>query len=313
MTTRRPPGSGLLRWFPPRWRHRYGDEFAALIEDELDGRTPTPRFRLAIVAAGLRERGHESGLAGHPPPAAERVRTGSLLVLCAWAAFMVAGGSLVKAAEHFQQAIPAPSRALSVDTYDTVAVVAVIAGLLVVAGAVVAVPAFRAFLAGGGWASMRRPVVRAGAVTAVTVGAGAGLRAVAQHLTAAQRNGTDGLYSLAFVAVVLLLATSLGLWTAAAVAVVRRLGLSRAVLGTEAVLATTVTAAMVLMTAATAVWWASIATTAPWFLQGTKAGSPASAFAPNLAVTMALMLLASAVALYGAARLARSWAEMPTA
>jgi hypothetical protein len=133
---------------------------------------------------------------------------------------------------------------------------------------------------------------------------------MARHLTEAQRNGADPLYSLAFVGVALLGATSLALWTAAAVATARRLSVSPLVLGAEATLAVAVTAAMVMVTAATAVWWGAIATTAPWFLQGTKSGSPASGFSPNLALTMSLMLLSSVVALYGTTRLSRSWAAM---
>jgi hypothetical protein len=131
------------------------------------------------MGAGLRERGYETGLVGRTSPASEQVRTGSLLVLCAWAAFMVAGGSLDKMAEHFPQAVPRRTRALSVETFGTVEVVAIVAGLLVVAGAVMALPAFVAFLRGGGWVSIRRPMARAGVVTAVTIGAGAALAAVA--------------------------------------------------------------------------------------------------------------------------------------
>jgi hypothetical protein len=283
---------------------------AVLIEDELAGQSPTWRFRLAVVGAGVRERGFETGLVGRSAPAAERVRAGSLLVLCAWAAFLVAGGSLAKMAEHFPRAVPHRTRALSVGAFGTIEVVAIVAGLLVAVGAISALPALLAFLRDGGWVSMRSHLMRAAAATVVTVGAGSGLVAVAHHLTEAQRNGADRLYSLAFVGVALLGVTTLALWTAAAVATVRRLDFSRLILRTEALLATTVTVAMVLMTAATAVWWGAIATSAPWFLQGTRSGSPASAFAPNLALTMGLMVLSSALALYGASRLGRSWAEV---
>ena len=68
MSRRRDPAR-LLRWYPPAWRARYGDELAALIDDDLAGRAPTCRFRCSIAAAGLREHAHEAGLAGVGGPA----------------------------------------------------------------------------------------------------------------------------------------------------------------------------------------------------------------------------------------------------
>ncbi len=57
---------------------------------------------------------------------------------------------------------------------------------------------------------------------------------------------------------------------------------------------------MVAMTAATALWWAVMGTSAPSFLQGMPVD-------PDLVLTMALMLAASAGAGYGGVlRMARS-------
>ncbi len=39
----------LLRWYPPAWRDRYGDELVALLEDELDGTAPTVRLRVSLA------------------------------------------------------------------------------------------------------------------------------------------------------------------------------------------------------------------------------------------------------------------------
>jgi hypothetical protein len=103
---------------------------------------------------------------------------------------------------------------------------------------------------------------------------------------------------------------SLALWTAAAVATASRIVLPEGVVSAEAVLALAVAGGMVLMTAATALWWGAIGSSAAWYLQGVRPGSPASAVSTNLAATMALMVLACAVASYGVVRILRSWSEL---
>lgn len=316
MSARRPQGSRLLGWYPPAWRERYGDEFSALMEDALGDRPPTPRFRLAIALAGLRERGHEAGMTGGAAPAAERMRAGSLLVLCAWAVFVVAGSSFAKMSESFQQAGAARAAPLSSGAYRAVVVVAIIGCAAVVSGIAVAMPAFVRFLKAGGWPSIRGHVGRALIATAVASAAMGALVALANTLTPAQRNG--GLlyhpalwyYLAGFVVTMLLLVLMLALWTVAAVATVRRLDLPHRALSAEALLATVVAATMAVMTAAAAVWWSAIGSSAPWFLQGTPAGSAGSPLTGQLLGTMALMLLASVVALYAVSRLARSWRQL---
>jgi hypothetical protein len=310
---RRADTSSLLRWYPREWRERYGDEFAALMEDSLNGARPTLRFRLSIVGAGLRERGHQGGLLGEGSAAGDRVRAGSLLVLCAWAVFVVAGASFSKLSEQFDSAVPAASRSLPWGAFKTIQMVAVVAGILVGVGALAAVPACLRFLRDGGWRAARRHVRRATAVTTVTVVASIGLVAWANSLSYAQRNGGSSLYGLAFLVWAVLIATTLALWTVVAVALGRRLVLARSLLAFEALLATAVTAAMIAIAAATAIWWAAIAVDAPWFLHGTASGTPGSAFEPRLAVTMALMLSAVIAAGYGVARIMRSWGQLRAA
>jgi hypothetical protein len=309
MSSRRSAVAGLLRWYPAGWRERYGEEFTALMEDALGGRPPALRFRLSIARAGLRERGHQAGLVGSATPAADRVRAGFVLVLCAWTAFVVAGSVFAKLSEHFGPAIPASARPVAVGAFSVVQVMAAICTFLVLAGALVAGPAIGRFLRAGGWGSVRRHVLRAAGATVAAAAALAGLVSAARTLTFAQRNGSDWLYSLAFIVMSLLLWTALALWTVAAAATARRLVLSRTVLAAEAVLAAGATAGMLLITAATASWWAVVASSAPWFLQGARPGSASSAFTPNLIGTMAVMLVAGAVATYGMTRAARSWRE----
>ncbi|HEX4218771.1 MAG TPA: hypothetical protein VHZ02_10410 [Acidimicrobiales bacterium] len=316
MSPRRPEGLGLLGWYPPRWRERYGDELGALMEDALGDGPPTPRFRLGIALAGLRERGHEAGVIGDSRPAPDRARAGSLLVLCAWAAFVVAGSSFAKLSEGFGQAVPARTASLPSAAYDAVMATAIIGGLAVLAGVVIAVPAFLRFLKAGGWPSIRGHVGRASIATLVAAADTVALVAVAHTLTPAQRNGqlvhhpVVWYYLIGVIVTALLLTVMVGLWTVAAVATVRRLDLPRPVQSGEALLATAVAATMCVMTAATAAWWGAIASSAPWFLQGGRPGSGGSPINAQLAGTMVLMVATSLLAGFGASRVARSWRQL---
>jgi len=76
----------LIRWYPPTWRARYGVEFVALLEDT-HGQGDVPwRERLAIAKSGSVERARSAGLLGDSAGPDERIRAGSLLILCAWVA-----------------------------------------------------------------------------------------------------------------------------------------------------------------------------------------------------------------------------------
>jgi hypothetical protein len=278
------------------------------MEDTLGDGPPTPRLRLAIALAGLRERGRETGVVGDSLPPADRARAGSLLVLCAWTAFVVAGSSFAKLSEGFGLVQPTRTASLSSGAYRAVMVVAIVACLVVMAGVVIAVPAFLRFLRAGGWSHIRSHVVRALVASVVGILALTALVGLAHTLTPAQRAGQLAshpalwYYQVAFIVTMLLVAVTLGLWTVAAVVTVRRLDLSGTVLSAEALLAAAATAAMVVMTVATAVWWSSITSSTPWFLHGTPAGSAGSPFNGQLVGTMVLMLVASILAGYGVSR-----------
>ena len=252
----------------------------------------------------------ESGLLGDQLSPSERARTGSLLVLCAWTAFVLAGASFSKASEHFAQALPVGSRAIPEGAFDVVVALGAIGATLVALGTIAALPAFLRFVHGGGWSSIRGHVLRAGTLTAMTVGAVIPLSAWAHHLNEFQRNGGDALYSGAFVAWALLVAGTLAQWTAAGVVAARRIELTRRVLYIEATLAVAVAGAMVVITAAATLWWGAMAKDAPWFLQGSATGTSPSSFNVQLALTLTLMLVSVVVAGYGVVRVARSWAGL---
>jgi hypothetical protein len=310
MTARRTDLSRLLRWYPEQWRERYGDEFGALIEDHLDGGAPTLRFRLSIARAGLRERAIGAAIVGWSSSPAERARTGVLLVLGAWAAFVIAGSIYAKLAEHFVGAVPAAQRTIPTNAFDVLQVASSVAAGLFLVGIVIAVPAFARFLRAGGWPEIKRIVIVAAAVGAVLLATGAGLVVWAHSLQVAQRNGADDGYSAAFVAWALLLTADAFLWARAAITAAHRLSFSRPALALESGLAVAVAAAMCAMTVAGAIWWGSIAEHAPWFLHGTRTGTAGSPFDPQLAGTMAVMLGAAVIGQYGVARIGRSWVEL---
>jgi hypothetical protein len=111
-------------------------------------------------------------------------------------------------------------------------------------------------------------------------------------------------YGALFLGWAALMAVSLGLWTVAFVAVARHIEISRRLLVAESALAVALTAAMLVMLAATAVWGASMAGRAPRFL---AAGSGSAPVNPQLAATVALMVLSGALAVPGTVRIARSW------
>ena len=98
----------------------------------------------------------------------------------------------------------------------------------------------------------------------------------AHHLTAQQRNGGLHWYGALVLLWATLVVVILTLWTIAAVATARRVELTRPILTVEAVLAVALTAAMVVMVGATAVWWAAMAKDAPGFLSTSPGGTPGS-------------------------------------
>jgi hypothetical protein len=287
----------------------------AMMEDSLGGGRPTPRFRLSIAWAGVRERAYQSGVLGASSSPADRARAGSLIVLCAWAAAVVAGANFAKLAEHYDSAMPVGSRSRSLAraAFVTIEVAGVVAAGLVAIGALAALPAFVRFVRNGGWPHIRRHVISAAVLTAVAMAGTGGLFAWSRSLSNAQRNGADFPYGVAFLAWAFVSAGALVLWTSAAVAAARRLDLARRVLAMEAAAATVVAVALVAITAATALWWAAVASAIPWWLQGAGPGTPSSPFDLRIALTMALLLAATVAASYGVTRIAGSRRELRAA
>jgi hypothetical protein len=300
-----------LRWYPRSWRARYGDELIALLDDEYGGHLPTV-VHLGLVTGGLRQRAMQSGLTGDSAPAADGVRAGALVVLAAWVAFVIAGASFAKFSEHFDEALPHSMSAHRLPdlAFTVLQTVAGVASILVVVGALLAVPAFVRYLRAGGWPSVRGHFLRALACTGLTVAVTVPLLVWAHHLRPHQRNGGLHLYGTLFLIWAALIVMTLTLWTVVALVAGRRVVLSKAILTAEAILAVVIAVAMVVMVGATAVWWGAMAKDAPAFLNASPGGVPGSPWDVWLVATVALMAVAMGTAAVGVVREARVWPKM---
>ncbi len=300
-----------LRWYPAAWRTRYGDELITLLDDEYGDRIPA-RIRLSLMTGGLRQRARQSGLSGDAAPVSQRVRAGALLVLAAWTAFVIAGCSFAKFSEHFDQALPhgIASHHVPDVAFTMLQTVAAVAGLLVVAGALLVVPTFVRFLRNGGWASLRRYFFRTFACTAVTGVVTAFVLVWAHHLTAPQRNGGIHWYGALFLLWAVLMTITLASWTALAVAIVGKLTLRERVIRAEAALAAVVAVAMIVMVGTTAVWWGAMARHAPGFFSASPGGAPNSPWDVWFIATFALMAIAMVAGVAGFIRVGREWPKL---
>jgi hypothetical protein len=295
----------FLRWYPASWRQRYGAELVALLEDTYGDRPVPLRCHLSLVRAGAVERWRGSGLAMSDESRGQ-VRSGSLLVLCAWSVFVVAGAGFAKFAEHWDAATPPRDRPLPAAAYHAVQWAAGAGGLIVLVAAASCLPAFARSMREGGWAPIRRPVLRAVVVAMVTAAGTVGIVLWAHHLGTRQRNGASTPYLGVGALWALLMVGSIACCTAAAVAAARRLHFTDRMLRIHGVLALAMTMTMVVVIGSTLVWWGAVASSAPWFFGSGMTGSAASPVPASMMGAGILMGLGLATAGVGAERVARS-------
>lgn len=79
-------GQWLLRLYPPAWRERYADEFAALLGE----RPASPRDSFDIVLGALDARLHTDAVTGRLVPMIKRLRSSEIGIFCASVLFGVA-------------------------------------------------------------------------------------------------------------------------------------------------------------------------------------------------------------------------------
>jgi hypothetical protein len=296
----------LLRWYPPQWRDRYGNEMAALLEDTYAAAGEVPlRQRVGLAWSGLAERARSSGLVGWSHDPEVRLRGGSLLVLCGWAFFIVAGAMFVKVADHWFTSIRSTGHAVAAGGINVVGAAAGIGCLLVLVAAALVLPALVRLLRAGRWPEVRRPITLA--VTSV-VASGVllvVLRAWAQSLSSHDVNGGLPIYGWFFLLVGVVFFGAVGCGTAAAVAVGRRVELSARTLRTLGCLALGLVGVMGLVVASLVAWWVAEAVRAPGFLAQTIGnGVPyqSSVVPPTLLASGLLMTLGLVLGLVGLVR-----------
>jgi hypothetical protein len=292
----------VLRWYPPAWRERYGDELSALLDDLYgDGRVPA-RAQVGLARAAMGERLRAADLVGSSERSAA-ARAGALVVLGAWAVFVLAGSVFAKFAEHWQE-MTAPSRqSVPAAAYDVVFIAAVVGAALVLAGSIVALPALVRWARAGGWRELRRPLVGLALLTVVVLVATAAAALWAHHLSDAARNGGSPGYTAAFLGWAALVSVWVLLTAATVVAVARRLSFgdwaSRVLSG----LAVALAIVMLAVAAAVVTWWLALLGSAPALFGPGLRG----ALAPLLVASVGAMALAVLAAGFGVRRVWSAW------
>ena len=299
----------MIRWFPPRWREHYGAGMVALLEDTYaDGEVPL-RAHFSMMRTGLVERVREFGLIGSAASANERLRAGSLAILCGWTLFMIAGADFVKFSERWNGATPRAHLMLPDLGYAIVRDAGIAGVVVVLLGALLAVPSFLRLVRGGNWPLVRGPVVRTVVAGTSVMVFTAGISIWAHLLNSGDRNGGLWAYEGAVLLWCLAVIVTLGIATGAALRVSRQLDLAARTLRLLCGLAITLSVAMSAILIGTALWWASEAAYAPRFMRegiGNGIVITSSTFPLSLVIAGLLMLLGLGVAAAGVARLTPS-------
>lgn len=305
----------VLRWYPPRWRSRYGDEITALLEDTYAAASGVPfRERMALARSGLAERAREADLVGSTGSGGARLRAGAILVLVGWSLFLVAGGAFARLSDSWRAGTPRPDRWVASSGFDAVAIAGAIGCGIVAVAAMIALPGFVRFVRAGRWREVRGPVVRAVVATAVAGALFAATAVWSHQLTPSQRNGALDAYSGLFVLLGLSAVVAIACATAAAVSVARRIEVSARGLRALGGLALGLASLMTLILAGTLVWWISEAEHARGVLwDGIGNGIPfsSSSVPPTLLASVLLMVLGLALAVWGSLRVAPRLRKSP--
>jgi hypothetical protein len=301
----------LLRWYPPRWRARYGGELLALLEDMYVTASRVPRLqRLHLARSGLAERAREAGIVGSSQGPDVRLRGGAVLILCGWALYIVAGAVFGKVADRWSTESSHVGHWVAASGFELVALACGAGCLVVLLAALLALPPFVRFLQAGSWREVRRPISLA-VVSVITSVVLFGLLVARAHgMSAHGRNGGDPFYGALFVFVGLMGFAAVGCATAAAVSVACKVELSRRMLRTLGFMAIGLVGIMGLTLVSLVTWWASEAVHSPAFLaQVIGNGVPfnSSVAPPTLTASGLLMTVGLALGLAGLSRIVGSF------
>lgn len=288
-----------LRCYPATWRVRYGEELTDLILAMSSGGVGW-NTRLDMLRSGAGERMRRFGL-GRGAPATARVRAGALVTLCGFAIFLVGASVFQRFAENWQELKGHASVAAAGDAMVAIKILGLLAALAVLCGILLALPAALRLLAGELTATIRTPLRWALSLSISAIASFALIAIWAHGLSASQRNGHDTAYEIGFSAMALLSIACLGVWTVCALSIASRIDFSPRLARIQTALTTGVAGAMLAITAAVGVWWATLASTVPWVLHGVGLHGPASPVTPQLLLGGALIALGAAVGACGSA------------
>ncbi len=301
MRSSRGDRSGILRWYPEEWRARYGDELMALVHDRYGtGRVPLTA-RASMMRAGSAERLRHAGIVGGTVSHERRVRGASLMVLCGWALFVIAGSAFAKYAEHWDLVTPRHDRSIPSAAFVAVQVAAAAGVVLFSVAVLVALPALVRRIRERGWDTVRTPLRATILTSGVALAATVTIIVWSHHSTPTPLNRGLWPYKIAGMVWVILVLAAIACGTAAIIAVVTRLELSRGATRTLGILAVAMATVLLVILAGVTIWWISLAINAPWFFGGTR-GAISAAAPPAMIGVGAVMVVGLVLGMYGAAR-----------
>jgi hypothetical protein len=291
-----------VNWYPRTWRERYGADFEQFLEDRYgDGPLPLSD-RLSMVHSGLVERLRSGGIIGSSVDPDTRVRGASLLVLCAWGVFIVAGSAFAKYTEHWPLATPSVDHWLPAAAMTAVQAAAAAGVLIVIMAGLTCLPAFIEFIRSKGWRALW-PLIRPmllSVIAAVVVS----VLIVAWNYHLGPSTSTPLGLRISGVLAGLVVVAAVAVTCGTLIAIVYRLRFSTRVTRILGVLAVAMTMALVVIFAGALTWWISTALHAPWFFGSLIPRSPTSP-APLPMIVLGLMMLSGLVlAGIGALRIA---------
>jgi hypothetical protein len=251
--------ANLLRWYPRAWRERYGEEFLALIQDSVDEGQPAWRLRLSVIRGGLRERGHQAREAG---TAAVERWAGTRLPMT-----LVVGLAVADIPWNLKAPLPLARAWQATAALGALAGIVAFTVICVLAGALVAAPAFVAFVRAGGWPKIRRRVAWAAGATVLAGGGLAGLVLGQRSMSFAQLSHSWA-YATGVVATALALVVALGLWASAAGATAKHLKLATRARAAQPLLAAVTATAALVIVPANLIWLAVVQSSLPWLVVG---------------------------------------------
>jgi hypothetical protein len=283
---------GLLRLYPAAWRARYADELAAVLVASTAGGQPRWRVAADVVAGAADARLHADG-----SPTPDRIRNAASVAFCAFVVFCLAGSGFQKMSEDPPFRAAGRAHAAIGWSFDIVVVGAFAAALAVVAGSLPMLLAIvRQALAG------RRDLRRLLLVPPVAGLAWIGL------VFAVTRLGRSPVHSLANVATLVAVVGGAAVAAAASagalVTAARRAEIPVAVKRAQWLPMIALSAAMVAVTVADLVWGLSLSAQAPGLFHS-RNGLLATDLPASWAATLAVLALASAVAVAATARAVR--------